>query len=82
MVRLTPTQRIILKAAADNERGLVKFTAGDRQGTRVVGRSDGIPVITAYSYPEWFLVQRGFLEHHEGYIYKITPAGSNAVLRI
>lgn len=79
--RLTRTQKIILEAAASNDRGLVRFGPGDRRGTRVV-RLDGlgVPMIIAYAMPEYFLRARGLLAPYgnERHTYQITDAGRAA----
>lgn len=82
-MRLTPTQKIILKAAAENGRGLVDFGPGDRRGTRVAGyrQLDGTPIIIAYAWPEVSLVSRKLLRPYgnERHRYEITNAGLDAV---
>lgn len=84
MARLTKSQRIILEAARDYD-GLVMFGAGDRRGTRISGitRETGIPIITAYSNPEYFLKSRGLLKPAGGnftrFVYRITEEGLAAI---
>ena len=85
--RLTPTQRFILTTASSHPDGLVVMGAGDRQGTRVVGRNKlGYPVIVSYSAPEYFLDARGLLQPYgrdKGMLhtYRITDAGRAALKR-
>lgn len=82
--KLTKSQRIILEAARDHG-GLVMFGAGDRRGTRISGiaKETGVPVITAYSNPEYFLKRRGLLKPAGGnftrWVYRITEAGLAAL---
>lgn len=83
--RLTKTQRLILGAANSNRRGLVRFYAGDRRGSRIARwdgeGEDAVPCIIAYSNPEYFLKARGLLRPYgnELHLYEITDKGSNAV---
>ena len=81
--RLTKTQRLILGAAAQHRRGLVKFGPGDRVGTRIARYEgeDKVPVIIAYGYPAWFLKARGLLKPagNDPNTYQVTDKGQDAV---
>lgn len=78
---LTPTQVIVLEAAAKSSTQSVGFARGDRKGTRVAAHDDiGRPWIIAYGYPATFLMTRGFLaKGNEPHVYSITPAGLDAI---
>lgn len=78
---LTKTQRIILLVARDAPGGLVKFGRGDRRGTRVASRDAmGVPLIIAYSHPEFFLKGRGLLAPGNApHTYRITDLGRSAL---
>lgn len=80
-IRLTATQRIILKAAASGN-GRVVFGRGDRRGTRVVGKDNlCTPIIFAYGAPEVFLLYRGLLARTDNHhCYRITDLG-RAIIR-
>jgi len=74
---LTPTQVLILTAAARSSSGAVGFGAGDRRGSRVAKYDDmGRPWIIAYSTPQYFLKCRGLLvQANEPHVYRITDEG-------
>lgn len=80
--KLTPTQRIILEAAAKATDGVIVMGYPDRKGTRVA-RQDamGHPIIIAYGSPEMFLKSRGFLEPSPArpHAYRITDLGRKAL---
>lgn len=82
---LTPTQKIILRAAVGHGGGLVCFALGDRRGTRVraLRRGDEVPIIIAYSNPEGQLKSRGLIEPlgDDRYTWRITDAGRAAIAR-
>lgn len=83
-LNLTHTQRVILNEAQGHERGLVRMGAGDRKGTRRAGwDSMGVPIVIAYSEPEFFLKGRGFLRSYgnDRHVYQITDAGLDAMAR-
>lgn len=80
-VQLTPTQRIILDAAADAPGGVIVMGQPDRKGTRVSAvRHNGYPIIIAYQTPHYFLEAKGLLEHSGVHLraYRITDAGRKA----
>lgn len=80
--RITPTQRLILQAAAGNDLGLVIFGGGDRAGTRVSSHDPlGTPIIRAYGWPEGFLKARGLLAPHgnDRHTFAITAKGLAAL---
>ncbi len=82
--RLSPTQSFILRAAAKEADGSFIMGAGDRDGTRVVGRDDfGRIVIVAYQTPEFFLKGRGLIESYGNgrFTYRITDQGRALVGR-
>jgi hypothetical protein len=79
-VQLTKPQRLILDTAAAAPGGIVIMGQPDRKGCRVAGEHNGHPVIIAYQSPEYFLQQRGLLEHSDAakYAYRITAEGRKA----
>lgn len=78
--KLTPTQRIILDAAAEAPNGTIVMAVPDRKGTRVAYKDSlGRPMIVAYGTPEVFLVTRGFLRRgNEPFTFQITDEGRKA----
>jgi uncharacterized protein YjhX (UPF0386 family) len=78
---LTPTQTLILQAAAASPGGIIYFNPGDRLGTRVSSYDDdGHPRITAYGTPQFFMVARKLLVRgNDSRSYQITDAGLNKV---
>ena len=76
---LTKQQRQILQIMADHPAG-ARFGTGTRDGLSWMRSDDRrIAHISGYTYPEYFLKQRGLIEIATPGIYALTEKGKQAV---
>ena len=79
VLTLTKQQRQILQIMSDNPAG-ARFGVGTRSGLSWRRGDDyGVVCISGYTYPQYFLTQRGLIDIATPGVFTLTEKGTRAV---